>query len=78
MARLDSTTIFGSLRVNGDTELKKALKVTGIITGNGSGITSLNANNISTGTVPSDRIQYATDTTRGAVRIELNGDTIYF
>jgi hypothetical protein len=44
MAKLVSTTIYGTL------------DVTSVITGNGSGLTTLNASNISSGTLSFDRI----------------------
>lgn len=77
MAKLDQTIIYGPMRVNGDTHLRRALTVSGVITGNGSGITSLNGSNIVSGTVPAARISYATSTVRGAIRVEVSGNTLY-
>jgi hypothetical protein len=77
MSKLDGTTVYGSFQVNGDTQLRRALNVAGIITGNGSGITSLNGSNIASGTVPATRLPYATSTTKGAIRVEVSGDTLY-
>ena len=50
MADLNSTIVRGKLRVTED------INVNGNITGNGSGLTNLNASNISSGTLSADRL----------------------
>ena len=50
MADLNSTIVRGKLRVTED------INANGNITGNGSGLTDLNASNISSGTLSADRL----------------------
>jgi hypothetical protein len=59
MARLASTIVFGNLTING------------IASGNGSGLTSLNASNISSGTLSFDRINTITIAKGGTGLISL-------
>jgi hypothetical protein len=51
-----SSTITGAVIVSGGVGIAKNLHVGGTITGNGSGLTTLNASNLLSGTVPSARI----------------------
>lgn len=46
------------------------------LSGNGSGITALNATAISAGTVTAARLPYATSGARGAVRVTVSGSTL--
>src|SRR5690606_31756919 len=48
--------ISGTLAVGGAATFSNNVTVGGTISGNGSGLTSLNASNLSSGTVPSDRL----------------------
>ena len=77
MSRLDSLNVYGTLNVSGNTLLSRDLTVSGILNGNGSGLTSLNASNITSGTLSANRYAYASDTVRGAVRVEVVSDTLY-
>jgi hypothetical protein len=54
-----------------------SLTVPGSIIGSGSSITSLNASNLSSGTVPAARLAYASNTDKGAVRMNVVGTTLY-
>src|SRR5690606_35256984 len=49
-------TAGGTLAVGGAATFSNNVTVSGTITGNGSGLTNLNASNLSSGTVPSDRL----------------------
>jgi hypothetical protein len=51
-----TTTANGSVRLKGGLSVVKNIQLGGTITGNGSGLTSLNASNLGSGTVPSARI----------------------
>jgi len=64
-----SSTTTGAVKVSGGVGIAKNLHVGGTITGNGSGLTSLNASNLSSGTVPNARISgsYTSITGTGAL-----------
>jgi len=51
-----TTTSNGSVRMLGGLSVAKNIQLGGTITGNGSGLTTLNASNLSSGTVPSARV----------------------
>ena len=56
MADLNNTIVRGKLRVTEDINANGNITTNGNITGNGSGLTNLNASNISSGTLSADRL----------------------
>lgn len=76
MANLGDTTIYGDLNVinneniQGNLNLVGSFSSTGVIFGNGSGLTTLNASNLSSGTVPDARI---TGAYTGITNLTLSG-----
>jgi hypothetical protein len=73
-------TVEGLLELTGNVNIGNNLTVGGTVSGNGSGLTSLNANNLSSGTVPTARLPAAAligDTTYSAgTGLSMSGTTI--
>jgi hypothetical protein len=58
-----------NIRFHSPVVLNSTLNCSGIITGNGSGLASLNASNISSGTVPNERLQAGNTAVAGILRV---------
>jgi hypothetical protein len=77
LAELDTSRVFGRLVVDETLNIGSNLTVSGIVSGNGSGLTTLNASNISSGTIGSSILPYASNTNKGAIRAQVVSDTLY-
>lgn len=76
MADLNNTIVRGKLRVTEDINANGNITTNGNVTGNGSGLTNLNASNISSGTLSADRLDTSSISAGNGIVLTPSGNSL--